>query len=212
MAPENIILQDRLQVAHLLAEKLWAYKNTDAVVVAVPRGGVPIGLALADLLNISMEIVACKKIKHPAYGNKSIGSVSIDALVVKEELRNIPQDYIYHQVVLLQHTLRSKCEYYRGNNPVIPLSGKTVIVVDDMIQTGDTILACLKSIKRQNPERVIMTASISTPEGAQIVSNEVDEFISLQIEKGNQLHGIFEPVTDEEVRVLLNAKKFSMVL
>jgi predicted phosphoribosyltransferase len=204
MAPEILTLQDRLQVAHLLADKLLAYKNSDAVVVAVPRGGVPIGFALANLLNLSLEIVASKKIKHPAHGNQSIGSVSVDDLVIKEELRNIPQDYICHQVVLLQHTLKAKCAYYRGCNPVISLTDRTVIVVDDLIQTGDTILACLKSIKKQSPGKIIMASSTATPEAAQIISDEVDEFIALQIEKGNHLHGIFEPVSDEEVRKLLS--------
>jgi putative phosphoribosyl transferase len=203
MAPEILALQDRLQVAHLLADKLLAFKNSDAVIVAVPRGGVPIGFALADVLNLSLEIIACKKIKHPAHGNQSIGSVSIDDVVIKEELRNIPQDYICHQVILLQHTLKAKCEYYRGSNPVLSLRKRTVILVDDLIQTGDTILTCLKSIKKQTPGKIVMASSICTPEAAHIISNEVDEFIALQIEKGNHLHGTFEPVSDEEVRRLL---------
>jgi putative phosphoribosyl transferase len=203
MAPEILMLQDRVQVAHLLAEKLLPFKNSDAVIVAVPKGGVPIGFALADVLNLPLEIVACKKIKHPAHGNQSIGSVSVDDLVIKEELRNIPQDYIFHQVILLQHTLRAKCEYYRGNNPVVSLAGRKVIVVDDVIQTGDTILACLKSIKKQDPGKIIMASSVATPEAAKIVANEVDEFISLQVEKGNHLHGTFEPVSDEMVRHLI---------
>jgi putative phosphoribosyl transferase len=204
MSQETLVLQDRLQVAQLLAEKFLAYKNSNAVVVAVPRGGVPIGFALADLLNISFDIIPCKKIKHPAHGSKSIGSVSIDELVVNEGLRNIPQDYIYHQMILLQHTLRSKSMYYKGDRENISLTNRNVILVDDLIQSGDTIMACIKSIKSQYPTKIILTAAAATPEAMQMLSKEVDDFVPMQVERSNNLHAIFPPVTDEEVRNIIS--------
>jgi putative phosphoribosyl transferase len=204
MSPEIVMLQDRLQAAHLLAEKFLAYRNSDAVVVAVPRGGVPIGFALSTLLNISFEIMPCKKIKHPAYANKSIGSVSVDDFIVSEGSRNIPQDYIYHQTILLQQTLKNQSAYFRGDKKIIALGGRTVILVDDVIQSGDTIMACLRSLKRQKADRIILATAIATPEIAELFSNEVDEFVALQTEKKN-LHNIFPPVTDQEVRNILAA-------
>lgn len=205
MSPEIDILQDRLQAAHLLAEKFLAYKNSDAVVVAVPKGGVPIGFALSELLNVSFEIMPCKKIQHPAYANKSIGSVSVDELIVSDGSRNIPQDYIYHQTVLIQQTLKNQSAYFRGDKKIVSLAGKTVILVDDVIQSGDTITACLRSIQKQKPERVILATAVATPEVLELLSGEVGEFVALQTEKKSHLHNVFPPVTDQEVKNILRA-------
>lgn len=204
MIPEYIIHHDILQVTHLLGEQLLQYKNSDAVLVAVPRGGVEVGYHLANMLNIPMEVSPCKKIKHPAYSNQSVGAVSIDDAIIKEECRNIPQDYIYHQIILLQHTLRADCDYYRTGRKAMNLTGKTVILVDDLMQSGDTLRACIKSIKKQNPLKIIAAVLVTSPEAAIQVSAEADDFISLRIDKSNysQLH--FSTITSEGVRDLLN--------
>jgi predicted phosphoribosyltransferase len=200
------MLQDRLQAAHLLAEKFLAYKNSDAIIVAVPKGGVPIGFALSELLNVSFEIMPCKKIQHPAYANKSIGSVSVDGFIVSDGSRNIPQDYIYHQTILIQQTLRNQSAYFRGDKEIISLGGRTVILVDDVIQSGDNITACLQSIKRQKPEKMILATAVATPEVLELLSGEVDEFVTLQTEKKIYLHNVFPPVTDQEVKNILRTR------
>ena len=204
MVPEYIIHHDILQVTHLLGEQLLQYKNSDAILVAVPRGGVEVGYHLANMLNIPMEISPCRKIKHPAYNNQSVGTVCIDDAVIKEESRNIPQDYIYHQIILLQHTLRADCDYYRTGRKAMSLTGKTVILVDDLVQSGDTLMACIKSIKKQKPLKIISAVLVTSPEAAMQVSAEVDDFISLRIDKSNYSQFHFSAVTNEGVRDLLN--------
>jgi putative phosphoribosyl transferase len=79
--------------------------------------------------------------------------------------------------------------------------------VDDLIQSGDTIMACVRSIKQQYPAKIILVTAIASPEATHMLSKEVDEFVPLQIEKGNHLHDIFPPVTDEEVRSLLSENR-----
>jgi predicted phosphoribosyltransferase len=203
MIPEKVIHQDMLQVAHLLGEKLMAYKNSDAVIVAVPRGGVEVGYHLSNMLNLELEIIPCRKIKHPGYSNQSIGSVSIDEASIIEECRNVPQDYIYHQILLIQHTLNADNDYYRSGSKPLSLTNRTVILVDDVMQSGDSMKACLKSIKKQSPGKVLVAVLVTSPEASSQIESIVDELIALRTDKSNLLNHHFSSVTNEGVRDML---------
>jgi predicted phosphoribosyltransferase len=158
-------------------------------------------------LHLPLEVIPCKKIKHPADNNKTIGAVSLDSVIVHEEDNSIPQDYIYHQIQLLQHVIRSQSnKYYKGQ--IIPsFKDRTIILADDLLMTGDTLLATIRSIRKQGPERIIVAVPNVTPDATRSIADEIDEIIYLTIEPNNpateNLYAEFPDVSDEEVIELL---------
>jgi len=200
------IFQNRKHAAFLLGERLMEYSNTDAIVVAVPGGGIHIGFHLARLLHLPLEVVPCKKIKHPADNNKTIGAVSVDAVVIHDDDNNIPQDFIYHQIQLLQHVLRGQIKNYNKDHKERALKDKTIILADDLLMTGDTMLAALKTIRKQTPDKVIVVVPNVTPEATRSIAEEIDEIIYLTIEPNNpgNLYAEFPEVEDEEVIKMLH--------
>lgn len=201
------IFQNRKHAAYLLGERLMEYQDGDALVVAVPGGGVHIGSYLSQLLHLPLEVIPCKKIKHPGDNQKTIGAVSSDAVVLREDGNDIPQDYVYHQIQLLQHVIRGQDVRYNQGRTRSSYKGKTVILVDDLLMTGDTMMACIKSIKKYSPEKLIVAVPNVTPEATRAIAQEIDGIIYLTIEPniqhGGSLYTDFPEVKDEEVIAVL---------
>ena len=203
----DAIFQNRKHAAFLLGERLMDYENSDAIIVAVSGGGIHIGYHLAELLNLPLEVMPCKKLVHPADNNKTIGAVSLDAVVVHDDDNTIPQDYIYHQIQLLTHVIKGQSNRYNKGYIQPSLKGRTIILADDLLITGDTMLATLKTIRKQVPEKIIVAVPNVTPEATRSIAPEIDEIIYLTIEPNNpvtdNLYAEFPEVSDEEVMTLL---------
>lgn len=200
------VFQNRKHAAYLLGERLMEYNHTDAIVVAVSGGGIHIGSYLAQLLHLPLEVIPCKKIKHPAGNHKTIGAVSTDAVVLHEE-GDIPRDYIYHQIQLLRHIIQGQNKNYYSGHLQASLKNETIILVDDLLKTGDTMLAALKTIRKQQPKKIIVAVPNVTPEGTRAIADEIDEIIYLTIEPNIQavgnLYEDFPPIHEREVMSLL---------
>lgn len=200
------IFQNRKHAAFLLGERLMEYQDTDAVVIAISGGGIHIGSYLAQLLHLPLEVIPSKKIKHPADSNKTIGAVCAETVVFHDD-NNIPQDYIYHQIQILQHIIKGQTKIYNYGHAQVSIKNKTVILADDLLKTGDTMLACLKTIRKQQPRNVIVAVPNMTPEGARAIVPEIDGVICLTIEPNLQaagdLYEDFPAVGQEEVITFL---------
>ena len=203
------LFKDRGHAAQLLARLLEPHRDTNAVILAVPRGGVPVGNLIARQLNLPMEILSCRKLTHPGDSKRSIGSVSLQEVVVHDNDRDIPQEYIQYAINRLRASLRHKAKMYMSNGGIPDLKGKTVIVVDDWLSTGDTILAGLRDIRRQQPGRIIVAAPIVTTQAHKAVSREADEVIFVVLDDAARLPSrkYFPPVGDEEVMRLIKPEK-----
>lgn len=203
---DKTILQNRIQAAYLLSERLSGYRDTDAIVAAVPCGGVPVGFHVAQILGLPLEIIQCKKIRHPADKNKSIGSVSMSNAFLDDGFLDVPQDYIYRKILSHQSEMNEKYRFYSGGNAPAKLTGKTVILVDDLLKSGDTMVACLKGIRKQQPRKLIIAVPVALSEAAERVSPEADEFISLVTDDNasdvSNFYEDFPRVSDEEVKAL----------
>lgn len=185
------------------------FRNTDNVLVAVPGGGIHMGAYLSDVLNLPLDVIPCRKIRHPADPQKTIGAVSIDAVVLREQDRNLPQDYVYHQIQLLQHVIDMQARHYAAARPPLSFEGKTVIVVDDMLLTGDTVLACVKALRKRNPQRIILAVPNVTPAATQLISGAIDAIVYLTIETNAAAHLYAErdTVSEEEVIDILRQRE-----
>lgn len=206
---KKALFGDRRQAAQLLAGLLEPYRGTDAVVLAVPRGGVPVGNLIARQLNLPMEILSCRKITHPGDSSQSIGSVSLRDVVIHDNDRDIPQEYIQYNISRMRSSLRREAKKYKRDEGIPNLQGKTLIVVDDWLSTGDTILAGLRDLRRQQPAQIIVAAPIVTTQAHKAISLEADEVIFGVLDDAARLpsHKYFSPVSDEEVLRLVNIQK-----
>jgi len=208
VALQDAVFQNRKHAACILGERLKEYQNTDAVLIAVPSGGIHLGSYLSELLNLRLDVVPCRKIKHPADPHKTIGAVTIDSVVLPSQDRSLPQDYVYHQIQLLQHVLDMQARHYSAASAAVSCEGKTVVIVDDMLLTGDTMLACIKSIRNRNPAKIVVAVPNVTLEATERISKFVDDIVYLTADANaaTHLYAQFPPTSEEEVIEILRLR------
>lgn len=202
----NEIFKDRIEAGMLLSDKLKKYKNSDTVILAVPRGGVPVGYVIAKSLNLPLDIILSKKIPHPLNKEFAIGAVSMDSMIVDEH-PGIPREYIEKEIDRLRKLLREKYELYKGNQEPLDVKGKNVIVVDDGIATGNTLLASIEMLRKRKPSKIIVAVPVVPADTVNIFEQKADEFIYLMVPEYFRGVGAFyeefNQVEDNEVIRLL---------
>lgn len=200
-------LENRQHGAQLLAERLYEYKTDDTVIAAIPRGGMVIGYHLSELMQLPLEVTCCLRLKHPGDRTKTIGSVSADDVVVHDSEYDIPQEYIYYQIKILMQKVKRSMAFYNHDRLTISLRDKIVIVADDFVKSGDTMLASLKSIARQKPRKLVVATPLITAESMQAIIGLVDDVVFIDFiseeENPEKKYDDFKPVKDEEARALL---------
>lgn len=204
----NGTLKDRQEAGFLLAEKLMHYQNTNAVILAVPRGGVPVGYEIALRLQLPLDIVLSKKIGHPLNKEFAIGAVSLDSTIIDKH-PDIPNEYIEQEIIRLRKSLTEKYTLYRGHRKPISVEGKTVILVDDGIATGNTLLASIAMLRKKKPVKIVVAVPVLPYETVKTIKKHTDEFIYLmapQYFRGvGGFYEEFPQVEDDEVIQMLSA-------
>ncbi|HSN09283.1 MAG TPA: phosphoribosyltransferase family protein [Hanamia sp.] len=197
---------NRYDAAMQLAKKLEKYKGEEGVVLAVPRGGVPIGFYIAKHLHFDLDLLMSKKLGHPYNEEFAIGAVGLEDEII-EETQGISPEYIDEEVANIHSQLKERYKKFMGNKQPIDINGKIVIVVDDGVATGRTILATLEMLRRKNPRKLIVAVPVSSQEAAERIRRVVDEFICLHTPYPfygvGRFYKDFSQTTDEEVIALL---------
>jgi predicted phosphoribosyltransferase len=200
------ILKDRIEAGLLLSEKLKKYQNSNTIVLAVPRGGVPVGYVIAKNLHLPLDIVLSKKIGHPNNKEFAIGAVSSDSMILDEH-PNIPKKYIDSEIIRLRQLMKHKYELYMGNRKPLDVKGKNIILVDDGIATGNTLLASINMLRKKNPAKIIVATPVIPYENVPVFEKNTDEFIYLIASKYftgvGGFYEVFNQVEDSEVIELL---------
>ena len=201
------MFRDRTEAGLLLAEKLKKFKNDPGVVLAVPRGGVPIAYFVARELGFPIEVILTKKIGHPANKEYAIGAASLnDYFVIPHEY--VTNEYIQHELVQIRSKLREMYKKFMGDKEPESLNGRTVIVVDDGIATGNTLLGTIQVLKKSNPGKIIIAVPVASSTAVEKLSKEVDELIAVLVPE--EFYGVgafyedFRQVSDEEVMFYLD--------
>jgi predicted phosphoribosyltransferase len=199
--------KNRQDAAMALVDKLKNYKDSNGIVLAIPRGGVPIGYTISKELGLPLEITLSKKIGHPNNPEFAVGSVCLQGVVIDEQVKGISKKYIDEESKRLMKLLQAKYKLYMGNRKPTDLEGKIVIIVDDGIATGNTIKATIIAIRKNNPKKIIVVVPVSPKDTAIKMNAFVDEFICLQTPLEfygvGQFYDDFLQVSDEEVIELL---------
>lgn len=198
---------NRFDAAMKLSKKLDNYRGQNGVILAVPRGGVPIGFYLARYLDFKLDLLMTKKLGHPLNPEFAIGAVGLEDSII-EETENVPPDYIKQKTLEIHEQLKKRYKDFMGEKEPLDLKGKIVIVVDDGIATGRTILATIKMLRSKQPKKLVVAVPVASKQAAERIIKEVDEFICLHIPVPffgvGRFYEDFNQTTDEEVTSLLN--------
>lgn len=204
------MFRNRIEAGLLLAGKLRKYKNDPGIILAVPRGGVPVAYAVARELGFPLELILTKKIGHPLNKEYAIGAASLtDYFVVPHE--NVPEEYIQLEVGRIHSKLKEMHERFNADKEPENIKGKTVIVVDDGIATGNTLLATVRLLRKNNPGKIIIGVPVASESAVKKLSKETDEVIAVLIPE--KFYGVgsfyddFKQVSDEEVMYYLDKLK-----
>jgi putative phosphoribosyl transferase len=205
-------LKDRREAALKLIPLLSKYKGEQGVVLAVPRGGVPVAYDIANYLNMPIELLMTKKIGHPTHPEFAIGAVSMKGYILEENL-HVSSAYIAKEIETIRTSMKQRYKKFMGDRKPLDLRNKTIIIVDDGMATGNTILASLEMLKQQEPKKIIVAVPVAPLETVDKMNTQVDELICLYTPQpfgGVGLHyQNFEQVSDNEViRLLKKANHF----
>lgn len=207
------IFANRVEAGRALAERLVEMKHDKPIVLALPRGGVPVAAEVAKALGAPLDLVLVRKIGVPYQPELALAAV-VDGghpeVVINEEVRQIAgvsdQDFEEAKARELAEIERRRVLYLRGRDR-IPIKGKTAIVIDDGIATGATVRAALKALRRQEPRKLVLAVAVAPPDAIKRLRAEVDEIICLETPEPFYAIGIyyrdFGQVSDEEVIALL---------
>jgi len=208
----NRIFRNRAEAGALLAAQLLHYtRDPNGLVLALPRGGVPVAAEIARLLELPLEICLVRKLGLPEQPELAMGAIASDGIMVLNS-QVIRQFKISRQTLLQvarqeRQELERRRQIYQADRPVVALQDRIVILVDDGIATSSTLRAAIALINRQHPQRIVVAAPVASPDSCELIQKLVQEVVCLT--KPDSLNSIgqwyedFSQTSDQEVCQLL---------
>src|SRR5204862_3439222 len=207
-----MIYRDRAEAGRRLAAQLTDYANrSDVIVLALPRGGVPVAYEVAKALRAPLDIFLVRKLGVPGHEELAMGAIATGGVRVLNDdvvdYLRIPGEVIEAVAADELRELERRERAYRGNRPEPDVRGKTVILIDDGLATGSTMRAAAAALRQQNPARILVAVPVSASQTCNEYRMGVDEIICASTPEPfmgvGQWYRDFSQTTDEEVRELL---------
>ena len=207
-----MFFQDRRDAGRVLAMKLRKYAGRpDVVVLALPRGGVPVAYEVAQALRVPLDVFLVRKLGVPGQEELAMGAIATGGVRVLNDdvvrTLGIPQEALDAVAAQEQRELGRRERAYRGDRPAPDVRGRTVILVDDGLATGSTMRAAVAALRRQGPARVIVAVPVGAPQTCAEFGAEADEAVCARTPEPFHAVGLwyddFSQTTDEEVYELL---------
>ncbi len=175
-----MFFKNRYSAGRLLAEKLSAYKNKkDVLVLGIPRGGIEVAAAIAKELNAKLSVIITKKIAYPSNPEFAVGAASLGSYVIDESYKHA-EKALKGDIKKLMSEIKEKYKKYtNGKMPI--LKGKTVIIADDGLATGHTMLAAIKYAGSKKPKQIIAAIPVSSQEAYESIKKLADKIVCLNI-------------------------------
>ncbi|SIR76133.1 phosphoribosyltransferase [Natronorubrum thiooxidans] len=204
--------RDRTDAGERLAAELRERDIDADIALAIPRGGLPLGRAVADELEIPLDIVVAKKIGAPGNPEYAIGAVASDGSTWRNEdaigQTDSDEQYFQRRREEEAENARQKADRYRGDREPPGLAGKTVVVVDDGVATGSTARACLQTLNETDAEQIVLAVPVGPPETIAALEDEADAVVCLETPSRfmgvGQFYERFGQVSDEEAMAYLD--------
>lgn len=209
---KTALFKDRRDAGRKLAQKLKDYAGRkDVIVLALPRGGVPVAYEVSKALNVLMDIFIVRKLGWPGHEEMAIGAIASGGVrVLNQDIvqyLNIPEALIDAVAQRELRELERREHAYRGDRPPLDVKDRTVIIVDDGLATGASMRAAVAGVSAHHPARIVIAVPTAAPETCESLKDEVDEVICATTPE--PFYGVsrwyenFSQTTDEEVRTLL---------
>lgn len=209
------MFRDRSEAGRALARELGAYRNRpDAIVLALPRGGVPVAYEVASSLNLPLDVFLVRKLGVPGHEELAMGAIATGGIrILNEDVvrhLNIPSHLIEMAAAREQEELERRDGLYRGNRPAPGVRNRVVILVDDGLATGATMRVAVAALRRQQPARIVVAVPVASSETCEELRTVADEVMCATTPEPfyavGQGYASFEQTTDEEVRELLQRR------
>jgi putative phosphoribosyl transferase len=207
------LFADRSEAGRVLAQRLLRFKGERPVVLAMPRGGVPVGFEVARMLEAPLDLVLVCKIGAPFQPELAVGAVvdgvRVETVLNQEMVREfqIPKSYLAEESARQLVEIERRREVYLAGSTRAPVEGHTAIVVDDGIATGATMEAALHATRRANPKHLVLAVPVAPPDTIERLRPQVDEVVCLAVPRLFDAIGAvyddFQRLTDEQVVDLL---------
>lgn len=216
MRSRTRIFADRSEAGRRLAERVEAYlgrqpQERAPVVLALPRGGVPVGYQVARAIGADLDIVVARKIGMPGHPEFGIGAVTETGppIISRAVLRRagLTEQDLAGAIAAERDEVRRRLRRYRGDRPRPDLAGETVIIVDDGLATGVTALAALRAVRGEQPARLVFAAPVCAPDAADALVGDADAVLC--VHRPRRFHAVgewyadFDQLTDEQVEAVL---------
>jgi len=210
---------DRADAGRKLAAVLHEYaERSDVRVLALPRGGVPVGYEVARALHAPLDVFLVRKLGLPGHEEFAMGAIASDGVVVLDDdvVRTLGVDRrsIEYVIARERRELERREVAYRGDRPEIDIHGCIVIVVDDGLATGSTMRAAVLALRSEKPKRIVVAVPVAAPETCRSFRegpDPADEVVCLSTPEPFQAVGlwyeVFDQTSDDEVRALLNSAR-----
>lgn len=209
------IFKDRAEAGLLLANELAHYQLERPVVLAIPRGGVPVASPVADRLRAPLDVIIVRKIGVPNQPEVAMGAVGEDETCVRDEhlIKSLGiSDAMFDALMLSEFgEVERRAHRYRKLVPRVDIGGRTVVIVDDGIATGSTALAAVRVARAHGATSIYVAVPVCSPEARRLLLYEVDDLISLQTPDRLLAVGYyyddFNPVLESEVETILRTPR-----
>jgi predicted phosphoribosyltransferase len=206
--------QDRRDAGRQLAGLLTQYKGeSDLLVLALPRGGVPVAYEVAQALSAPLDVFLVRKLGVPGHEELAMGAIASGGVrVINEDVVSslwLEEQTVDAVAAREMQTLEQREKSYRGERPRINVRGRMVILVDDGLATGASMRAAISALRKQEPRRLIVAVPVAPPEACHALEPEVDEIVCVMMPRlflgVGRWYEDFSQTTDDEVRELLES-------
>jgi len=199
----------RDEAARLLAERLIAYKGQNPLVLGVPRGAVPMARIIADMLGGELDVVLVRKLRAPGQPELAIGAVDEAGTVLKGAYFHVgDEEYLRDEIRTQLTVIRARREMYTRAQKAIDPAGRLVVIVDDGIATGSSMLAAIRSVRARKPRKLIVAIGVAPAQSLGTIQAEADEVVCLHAPVDfyavGQFFEDFSEVTDDMVVTALS--------
>jgi len=208
------VFEDRKEAGRLLAQKLSGYKDVNGIVFGIPSGGVPVAAEIAKVLGLPLDVIIVRKIQLPNNTESGFGAVGPDGEVSLNmnliSQLHLTKEEVERQIQITVDTIKRRNELFREGRPFPFLKDRVVIIVDDGLASGYTMLSAVDFIKRHKPEKVVIAVPTAPKEAVDLILPQVDELVCLNMRSGfafavaNAYENWYDLENEEVISILRN--------
>ena len=182
MGAPQAIFENRQDAGRQLAEKLGEYNAQSAVVLAIPNGGVPVALEVAGALKVDLDLIICRKIPMPLNPEAGFAAIADDGTIVlsEEAVKRVGLDrqHIEYEASKVRAEIKQRSLLYKGDWPLTRVNGKTVIIIDDGLASGITMMAAVESVRRRRPKEIVVAVPCASALAVKQLERVADKVVT----------------------------------